>query len=118
MPKHAPDVDKRGSESFHRPGKIRIPHLNRMVSIKDPSPLSPKPTNENPLADCCKNPNLRKQISKQCSLGEKKDNGCQSGGNKKRGPAEENVENSVPKKKVPKTSPIKSSKDETNTSVK
>ena len=34
MPKHAPDVDKRGSESFHRPGKIRIPHLNRMVSIK------------------------------------------------------------------------------------
>ena len=92
-------------------------YVKRISFLTDPSPLSPKSTNENPLADCCKNPNLREEISKQYSLGVNKDNGCHSGGNKKRGPSEENVENSVPRKKVPKTSPIKSSKDETKIPV-
>ena len=93
-------------------------YVKCILFLTDPSPLSPKSTNENPLADCCKNPNLREEISKKCSLGEIKDNGCQKGGNKKRGPSEENLENSIPRKKVPKTSSIKTSEDETKTPVK
>lgn len=45
MPRKGPHADKTACALHHRPGKIRIPHLNKMVSIEDPSPLSPRSPN-------------------------------------------------------------------------
>ncbi|XP_061162821.1 uncharacterized protein LOC133172032 [Saccostrea echinata] len=43
--KHAPDIDKTPCKTFHRPGKIRIPHRQQIITIKDPSPLTPTAPN-------------------------------------------------------------------------
>lgn len=77
MPRKGPLVDKTACALLHRPGKIRIYHANKWVSIEDPSPLSPRPPNMHfPNSFVSKNSNRSPSKQKQHNT---KDEGDEKG---------------------------------------